>query len=60
MGFIEKEEHILCCEMLKSEVDDVEVEFDIVYRDLSKQLAAVTTFRSVLRKREVLLKYQNG
>ena len=47
-------------EILQSEVHDVAVKFDDVYGDLNKQLAALTTFRSVLRKREVLLTYQNG
>ena len=59
-GSIENEDHILICEILKSEIGDQQVEFDYVFQDLGKQKIAVKAFRSILRKREVLLKYQDG
>ena len=55
----EDEDHLLKCESLVSEVDqdDQTVEFNFVYKDLGHQKQAVNVFKSVLRKREILLKY---
>ena len=47
--------------MLKDEIkSDSEVKFEFVFQDLNKQKAAISAFKSVLRKREVLLKYQEN
>ena len=54
-GTIENEDHILQCEILKSEIENSEVSLD-----LKKQILAVKTFKSVLRKREVFLRYQES
>ena len=54
---IEDEDHLLDCKNLKSEIDDVEVKFDFVYKDLIHQKRAVNAFKAVLRKREILMKY---
>ena len=59
-GTIENEDHILQCEILKSEIENSEVSFDYVFKDLKKQILAVKTFKSVLRKREVFLRYQES
>ena len=57
---IENEDHILQCDALKSEVENPgEVDFNFVYMDLNHQKKAVKAYKAVLRKREVLLKYQN-
>ena len=56
---IENEDHILQCDALKSEVENPgEVDFNFVYMDLNHQKKAVKAYKAV-RKREVLLKYQN-
>ena len=58
-GVIEDENHLLQCKNLKSELtSDIFVEFKFVFEDLEKQTIAVSAFKSVLRKREVLLKFQ--
>ena len=48
---------ILVCKNLKSEVDDDEVKFEFVYKDVKQQKRAVKVFKAVLRKREILIKY---
>ena len=55
---VEDEEHLLVCENLKSELLDPEVKFDFVFQNLEKQKKAIKTYKCILRKREVLLKYQ--
>ena len=55
---IEDEEHLLVCDQLKSEADDSEVKFDFVFQNLENQVKAVKTYKSILRKREVLLEFQ--
>ena len=54
---VEDEDHLLKCESLKSENLNPDVEFNFVYLDLNKQVQAVKTYKAILRKREVLLKY---
>ena len=54
---VEDEDHLLECVNLKSENTNPEVNFNFVYLDLEKQVQAVRTFKLILRKREVLLKY---
>ena len=54
---IENEDHLLKCEMLKSEAGTEEVVFDDVYGNVEKQTIAIKAFKAVLRKREVLMKY---
>ena len=54
---IEDEDHLLTCESLKSENHNPDVKFNFVYLDLNKQVQAVKTYKAILRKREVLLKY---
>ena len=58
----EDEDHLLKCESLVSEVDqdDQTVEFNFVYKDIGHQKQAVKVFKSVLRKREILLKYEKS
>ena len=55
---VEDEEHLLVCDQLRSEAGDSEVKFDFVFQNLENQVRAVKTFKSILRKREVLLKFQ--
>ena len=55
---IEDEEHLLVCAQLKSEVEDSEVKFEFVFQNLGNQVKAVKAFKSLLRKREVLLNYR--
>ena len=57
---VENEDHLLQCEMLQSEIGNQQVEFDYVYQDLEKQIIAIKAYKSVLRKREILLKFQDG
>jgi hypothetical protein len=58
---VENEEHLLHCDALKSEIEeDHEVNFDFVYKNLEHQRKAVYAYKAVLRKREVLLKYQEN
>ena len=60
-GVMENEQHILQCKMLKDEIkSDFEVKFEFVFQDINKQKAALAAFKSVLRKREVLLKLQEN
>ena len=46
------------CDMLKSENFNPEVRFEFVFQNLEKQVMALKTYKSILRKREILLKYQ--
>ena len=55
---IENENHLLECDMLKSENFNPEVRFEFVFQNLEKQVMALKTYKSILRKREILLKYQ--
>ena len=55
---IEDEDHLLKCDRLISENNHPEVNFDYVFKDLDKQILALKVFKSILRKREILLKYQ--
>ena len=55
---VENEDHLLQCENLKSENLNSEVKFDYVYKDLKKQIMALEVYKAILRKREVLLKFQ--
>ena len=57
-GYYENEDHLLICESLKSENKNQNVKFDYVFQDFKKQKIAIHTFKSVLRKRDVILKYQ--
>ena len=59
---IENEDHIIKCEALRSEVqrEDEEVSFSYVFMDIEKQKKAIEVFKAILRKREVLLKYQEN
>ena len=53
---IENENHILNCEALEDEVrDSQKVDFDFVFKDLKHQMIAVRAFKTVLRKRELIL-----
>ena len=54
---IEKENHLLECDMLKSEAETESVVFDDVFGNIEKQTIAIKAFNAVLRKREVLIKY---
>ena len=54
---VEDEDHLLDCKNLKSEVEDDEVKFEFVYKDLIHQKRAVNAYKAVLRKREILMKY---
>ena len=54
---VEDEDHLLKCESLKSENLNPDVKFNFVYLDLTKQVQAAKTYKAILRKREVLLKY---
>ena len=60
LGSEENEDHILVCETLVSEIDvqDIKVEFDFVYRNIEYQKLAVKAYKSVLRKRGILLKFK--
>ena len=61
VGSVENEDHLLNCEALISENKNIgEVEFNFVYKNLEKQKKALEVFKAVLRKREVLLKYQEN
>ena len=56
---VENEQHLLECEILRNEVKlDSDVNFEFVFGNLNKQKTALTAFKSVLRKREILLKLQ--
>ena len=58
---MENEDHLLNCEALISENKNIgEVEFHFVYKNLQKHQKALEVFKAVLRKREVLLKYQEN
>ena len=58
---VESEQHLLECEILRNEVKlDSEVNFEFVFGNLKKQKTALTAFKSVLRKREILLKLQEN
>ena len=59
-GVVENEQHLLQCKMLKSELSDPEVKFEFVFQNLDKQKVALAAFKAVLRKREVILKYQEN
>ena len=54
---VEEEDHLLVCKNLKSEVKDDEVKFEFVYKDVKHQKRAVKVFKAVLRKSEILIKY---
>ena len=58
-GVNENESHLLQCKMLVGELEDSNVEFEFVFKDVDKQRTALKAFRSVLRKREVLLEFEN-
>ena len=61
VGSVENEDHLLNCEALISENKNIgEVKFNFVYKNLEKQKRALEVFKAVLRKREVLLKYQEN
>jgi hypothetical protein len=61
VGSVENEDHLLNCEALISENKNIgEVEFNFVYKNIEKQKKALEVFKAVLRKREVLLKYQEN
>ena len=51
---IEDENHILNCENLKTE-ESVKINFNQVYGYVEEQLRAVKIFKTVLRKREIIL-----
>ena len=59
VGVVENEDHLLQCEMLKSEVGDETVEYDYVFQTIEKQKIALKAYRAVLRKREIMLKYHD-
>ena len=59
IGSVENEDHILRCEMLKTDNIVGNVHFEFVFQDIVKQKAAVEAFKSVLRKREIILEYQD-
>ena len=54
---VEDEDHLLDCKNLKSEIDDEEVKYEFVFKDLIHQKRAIKAYKAVLRKREILLKY---
>ena len=56
---LQLESHLLLCKMLVSEIQDQNVEFEFVFKDVDKQRSALQAFKSVLRKREVLLEFEN-
>ena len=58
-GVVENESHLLKCKMLVGQLEDANVEFDFVFGDVDKQRTALQAFKSVLRKREVLLEFEN-
>jgi hypothetical protein len=53
-GVVENESHLLQCK-----IEDQNVEFEFVFKDVDKQRSALQAFKSVLRKREVLLEFDN-
>ena len=58
---IENEQHLLECKMFKEEIkSNVIVKYEFVFGDLDHQKIALSAFKSVLRKREVLLKLQEN
>ena len=58
---VENEDHLLRCEALISEINnDDGVEFSYVFQGLEKQKKAVEMYKAVIRKREVLLNYQEN
>ena len=58
-GVVEDEEHLLQCKMLKGEIGvDSVVKFDYVFKEIEKQKIAVAAYKAVLRKRTVMLEYQ--
>ena len=57
-GVVENESHLLQCKMLVGEIEDQNVEFEFVFKDVDKQRTALQAFKSVLRKREVLLEFE--
>ena len=53
--------HLLECEILENEIKlDSEANFEFVFVNLKKQKTALTAFKSVLRKRQILLKLQEN
>ena len=56
---IEDENHILNCENLKTE-ESVKLNFNQVYGCVEEQLRAVKIFKTVLRKREIILELKSN
>ena len=56
---VENENHILHCENLKTE-ESVQIKFEDVYGTVEEQLNAVKIFRTILRKREILIELKEN
>ena len=52
----ENENHLLKCEKLKNEASDVV--FEDCFKNLEHQIKAIKVFKVILRKRDLLLKYE--
>ena len=58
---IENEQHLLKCENLRSEIEpDSDVNFEYLFGDLKKQKETLVAFKSVLRKRNIILSTRDG
>ena len=58
---IENEQHLTKCENLKSEIkSDADINFEDLFGDLKKQKETLFAYKSVLRKRDILLSTLDG
>ena len=56
----ENEQHLLICENLKNEIKSETVNFEDLFGDLKKQKETLFAYKSVLRKRDILLSTLDG
>ena len=58
---LENEQHLLQCENLKNEIkSETEINFEDLFGDLEKQKETLFAYKSVLRKRDILLSALDG
>ena len=58
---IENEQHLLKCKNLRSEIkSDADINFECLFGDLKKEKETLFAFKSVLRKRDILLSTLDG
>ena len=55
----ENENHLLHCENLKTEESGL-IDFEDVYGTVEEQLKAVKIFKTILRKREILIEFKSN